>query len=1189
MCKSLRFFFASLLIVSACAFSALAQSQATAGQITGVVTDANGAAVPNAKVKVVNKGTGLELNATTSDEGLFTIVLVPPGTYSLTAEATGFSPATVDGIAVIVGQVANVSPTMGAAGVTETVLVTADAVQVTRNETDAVINETAIQELPTNGRRFQDFVTLTPTAQVDPSRGQISLAGQKGINGNVSIDGADYNQPFFGGIRGGERSNLAFTVPQEAIREFQVVATGYSAEFGRSTGGIVNAVTKSGDNSVRGSAFFLARPGRLARGNEFTQALADQRLTALGVKPTLAATQYQFGGSIGGPIVKDKAFYFGAYEQQRFRAPRQILFASPTGFVPSWVTLTAAQQAVLNFYNAEQVSYIQTNDAYAGLGRFDWNANNNHRFNARFSASSNTALNAASRGETAIDPTTNQALSSNGTEKNSTRIFVAQLISNFGSTTVNEMRFQFAREKRPRLSNSTVPNFVTSIGVYGAAGASTSSFLPNEEHDDRYQITDAVTWISGNHNIKFGGEWSHIKAAQTFGFNQFGRWNMSIGAACPTTQPAPASIIGSCTMAETLLKLSNVQTAPGAIPNYVNNSQAILGRFDTTSASLFQQIGNRIASLTEQQLAFFGQDNWRVTQRLTLNFGLRAEAQYNPTPDTSNTTVVNVLRNTVFPLRQRGFDVSDIPDSGWQWAPRAGFAWDPKGEGKTVIRGYGGIYYATTPLILMAAPINNFRTPPGDVSVSLPIGTFPTQQAAFNTFLGTAAAANYIAITGCNPAAAAGTDARNRCTPNTLYRQFAILGINLNNSPLSALPQLTPDQISTISAAVGFTPNPFNGAQVIGMAEDFKNPMSVQFGGGVEHQVSRRLVLGLNFDYVHTTRNQRNVELNLPAPLTGQAYVDFLQANNTAANFTTMQNNGLIATILATGRSYIATSTPGGFSGTCSATVTTNCFPSGVTTTRQRPTFGQAVNLGSIQARTSIGKALYRALTFRAKWSSKRMQLNTYYTFSRLLSDDDNERDSGGVSYDNPYDFRGEYYTSRINRESNFMAQPIFFLPYDFEVSSAIRLRSGLPFNPAVGADLNGDGQSNERPLQVPGVEYPRNYFVNRGIYDVDLRVQKSFRFGERNRLTFTSEFFNIINRPNLLVGTSAAPGTNTTFGSGGQFCVTASQLCGLSSGPAFNPVFLKTHDPANGTILINNVNPGSQVFQMQLGVKFQF
>lgn len=1180
MYKSLRFFFASLLIVAAFAFSAMAQSQASSGQITGVVTDANGAAVPNATVKVVNKDTGLAREATTSDDGLYTIVLLPPGTYTVTAEATGFAIATIDDVQVIVGQTANVAPTLGTGQVQATVLVTAEAIQVTRNETDAVLNEVAIQTLPTNGRRFQDFVTLTPTAQVDPSRGQISLAGQKGVNGNVSVDGADYNQPFFGGIRGGERSNLAFTIPQEAIREFQVVATGYSAEFGRSTGGIVNAVTKSGDNSLRGSAFLLARPAGLARGNEFTDALADQRLTALGVEPTLAADQYQFGGSIGGPIKKDKMFFFGAYEQQRFRADRQVLFASPTGFPPSFITLTAAQIAVQNFYNAEQVAYIQTNDAYAGLGRFDWNVNDSHRFNARFSASKNNALNAASRGETAIDPTTNQSLSSNGTEQNTTRILVGQLISNFGSTVVNEMRFQYAYETRPRLSNSEVPNFVTSIGVYGAAGSSTSSFLPNEEHDTRYQVTDAVTYIKGNHNFKFGGEYSKINAAQTFGFNQFGRINMSLGAACASAT--------SCTMADTLLRLSNVPIAPASLPSYTSNANAFLGRFDSTNATLLQQIGNRIAALSEQQLAFFGQDSWRVTQRLTLNFGLRAEAQYNPTPDASNTTIVNVVRNTVFPFRGSSFDPTQIQDSGWQFGPRVGFAWDPKGEGKTVIRGYGGVYYATTPLILMAAPINNFRNPPGDVSVQLPFAIATVNQTAFNTFLGTAAGANYIGITGCNPAAATGTDARNRCTPNTVYRQFAILGINLNNSTLNNLPRLTPEQISSIASAVGFTPNPFNGAQVIGMAEDFKNPRSVQLGGAFEHQVSRRLILGVNVDYVHTTRNQRNVELNLPAPLTGDQYVAYLTANNTAANVAAWSvPGGIFDQIRSTGRSFIATSTPGGF---VTAAGTAFTFPTGSVTTRQRPTLAQqGFNLGSIQVRSSIGRSLYRALTFRAKWSSKRMQLNAYYTYSRLMSDDDNERDSGGVSYNNPYDFRGEYYKSRLNRENQFMANPIFFLPYDFEISSAIRLRSGLPFNPAVGADLNGDGQSNERPLLAPGVEYPRNYFTNRGLYDVDLRVQKSFKFGENRRLILSSEFFNIFNRPNLLVGTSAAPGTNTTFGSGGQYCVSTFQTCGLSGGPAFNPVFLKTHDPATGQILINNVNPGSAPFQMQLGVRFQF
>ena len=479
MCKSLRHCLVALLIVAFCAVGAIAQSQASTGQISGLVTDSNNAAVANTTVKATNKDTGLVREATASGDGLYTIVLLPPGKYTVVAESSGFSTGTIDDVIVVVGQTNNVNFTLGAGGVQATVLVTAEAIQVTRNESDAVINETAINTLPTNGRRFQDFVTLTPTAQVDPSRGQISLAGQKGINGSVNIDGVDYNQPFFGGIRGGERSNLAFTVPQESIKEFQVVATGYSAEFGRSTGGIVNAVTKSGDNSLRGSAFYLYRPSGLAKGNEFTQALSDQKLTALGINPTLAATQHQFGGSICGPIKKDKLFFFGAYEQQRFRAPRQIIFSFPTAFPPAFITLSAAQQSVQAFLQAEQVSYIQTNDAYAGLGRIDWEINNANRFNMRVSASKNNALNAASRGETAIDPTTNSALSSNGTEQNTTRIAVGQLVSTLSSRAVNELRFQYAYETRPRLSNSVVPNWVTSFGSYGAAGASTSSFLPN--------------------------------------------------------------------------------------------------------------------------------------------------------------------------------------------------------------------------------------------------------------------------------------------------------------------------------------------------------------------------------------------------------------------------------------------------------------------------------------------------------------------------------------------------------------------------------------------------------------------------------------------------------------------------------------------------------------------------------------
>lgn len=1163
---------------------AAAQSQASSGQITGDVTDPNGAAVPNASVTVTNKETGLTRTATTSDDGLYTIVLLPPGTYTVSAQASNFAEAKVENVVVNVGRVVDVKIALGVTAVSETVLVTADtALQVTRNESDAVVNETAIKELPINGRRFQDFVTLTPTAQIDPSRGQISLAGQKGINSNINIDGLDYNQPFFGGIRGGERSNLAFTIPQEAIKEFQVVATGYSAEFGRSTGGIVNAVTKSGDNSVRGSAFWLFRPSRLARGNEFTQALVDQKLAAQGINPTLAPTQHQFGGSIGGPIKKDKLFYFGAYEQQRFRAPRQIVFNIPTGFPPSFLTLNQAQLDVYNFYTAQQTSYTQTNDAKAGLARVDWNISPKNNFNFRFSASTNNALNAAARGETSVDPTTNLALTSNGTEQNTTRLGVGQLVSTFGSSTVNELRGQIARETRPRLSNSEIPNLVNSFANIGAAGSSTSSFLPNEEHDTRYQLADALTYIKGNHNFKFGGEYSNIKAAQTFGFNQFGRYNFSIGAACVSAT--------NCTMADTLQRLSNV-----VVPQVGTGStatQAILGRFDDTRANYNIQIGNRLADLPSQELAFFGQDSWRATPKLTINYGLRAEQQYNPEPDASNTAVVNALKNTIFPVRGTGYDPTTVPDSGWEFGPRVGFAYDPGGQGKTVIRGYSGVYYARTPLILLAAPINNFRNPPGDVSAFLPFSTSSASgfsQTAFNTFLGTPAGAQYISITGCNPTAATGTDARNRCTPNTLYRQFAIAGINLNTFPLNGLPVLSSGQLSTISAGLGLNPSPFAGAQVTGMAEDFKNPRSVQHGFGVEQQVARGLVLGVNFDYVHTTRNQRNRDINIPGPLSAQQYVDFLRANNTAANVATMAAaGGIFDQILASGRTYIAIATPGGFINP--ATGGTLSFPTGAISTRPRPTLapGAAGLLGSVQVRESTAQSLYRGLTFRARFVRKRVQLNAYYTFSRLLSDDDNERDSGGVAYANPYNLHGEYYRSRLDRESQFMANPIFFLPYGFEVSGAFRLQSGQPFNAAVGADLNGDTVNNDRPLQVPGIEYPRNFWTNRGIYNADMRVQKNFNFTERQRLSFSAEFFNVLNRPNILVGTSAAPGTNTTFGSGGQLCLAASQICGLSGGPAFNPNFLQIHDAANGTLLINNVNPGSQVFQMQLGVRYQF
>lgn len=1152
MSKNLTANFVRALALAICLLAGIgqvfAQSQASTGQVTGVVTDPNGALVPNATVTITNKGTNQTQTATTSDEGIYRFVLLQPGDYTVKAVSQGFAEQTLD-VTVQVGRTIDANFTLGAAGTQAVVEVTAESVQTTASQSDAVINETQISNLPINGRRFQDFVTLTPTAQVDPQRGQISLSGQRGINTNINVDGVDYNQPFFGGIRGGERSNLAFTIPQESIREFQVVASGYSAEFGRSSGGIVNAVTKSGDNNFRGSAFYLLRPSRLARGNKYTDALQEQRLTAAGVDATLAPTQHQFGGSVGGPIIKNKLFFFGAYEQQRFRAPRQIVFGIPSTFTAA----NPAQQAVLDFYRNAQTGYTLTNDAYAVLGRIDWNVNDNNRFNVRYNFSRNNAQNAVSRGETSLDPTTTQALSTNGTEKNRNNIAVAQLISNFSANTVNELRLQFAREDRPRLSNSQIPQVLTSFATVGA-----TNFLPTTQYDTRYQVADSLTHIAGNHTFKFGGEYSRIFASQVFGFGQFGEYQLSLGSS-------------NQNILDTLTRLSNTPGVAG-----------ILGRFDDNRARYLRQIGNLQAQIKVHELSFFAQDSWRVTPKFTLNYGIRAEQQYNPDPEATNTQLVNVVKNTNFPIRNSGFDPTQIPDSGWQIGPRVGFAFDPDGDGKTVFRGFTGLYYARTPLLIFADSINNYRATPGNVRTTLPFTGF--SQTAFNQFLGSTAGQAYRQITGCDPTI---NPLPATCVPNTVYRQFAILGINLNSSPLNNLPIISPEQISTIASAVGLNPNPFVNAQVTGHAENFKNPRSFQFGFAVERELARNLFFGMDYSFVKTDRLQRNRDLNLPTPLTASQYVEFLRTNpvNSANNFALynqMVSSGIIDQILQSQRQYIAVVSPAGFINPI--TGATINFPTGSVSTRPRPTQAQTgFALGAVQVRESTAKSLYQGLTFRIRFVRKWTQLNAYYTLSRSESDDDNERDSGGVAFADPYNLEGEYGPSRLDRTHQFVANPVFFLPYGFEVSSAIRLRSGTPINTTVGADLNGDTVNNDRPIVVPGITLNRNYYRNRPIYDVDLRVQKGFNFDERKRLIFSAEFFNVFNFANILF-----PNPNTASSSGfiAQYCTTPSQLCGLNG--ITNSSFLQIRN-SSGQILVNNTNPGSQVFQIQLGARFQF
>lgn len=1103
-------------LLSMLIFAGASFGQAGTGGITGVVSDTNGAVVKGATVTLTNKGTNETKSATTNDDGIYSFVLLKPGNYAVKTAAASFGEVTLD-VEVQVGRTTDANVTLGAGNVSAVVEVKADGIQTTSNNFDAVQNEEAIQNLPINGRRFQDFATLTPNAQVGlggDTRNQISLSGQRGINSNVNVDGVDYNQPFFGGIRGGERSASAPTLPQESVREFQVVAAGYSAEFGRSSGGIVNAVTKSGTNDVRGTLFYLFRPAKLARAHDFAKELSFQRLNALGITATLAPTQHQFGGSIGGPIVKDKLFYFGSYEQQKFKAPRFVLFNSLVGVATPAIT---SQADTLNFYRALEVPYEQTNDAIALLGKVDWNFTDSNRFTLRYNHARNKALNGVATGENALDPTTNNSLTTNGTEENRSNIFIANLTSSFTSNLSNEFRAQFAREERPRTPNAIVANINTTNGIYG-----TRNFLPTTQFDRRIQFGNNITYVKGSHIAKFGGEYSNILADQKFGFNQTGVYSFAglttnFNSTVASGPNAGAnSVIGTPGILQALgsaryLYVANAAATTGTVP--------FLGRFDTTTARLTQQVGNLLAAFTIKELSFFGTDSWRIRPNFTLTYGLRYERQYNPSAETNNTTVLNLVKATTFPLLGKAIDPAVIPDSQHEWGPRLGFAWDPRNDGKTVIRAYAGRYFARTPGLVFAGPFNNFRNPAGDLSVTL--GSPAFNATGFNQAAFDAANPTYVGIVG-------GTG----FTPNTVYRQLAIVGINLNTIPLTGLPTLTPAQLTTITNAIlAATTNPpanlgiFQGANFTGMTSDFKNPQSFQFGGGAEHEMWKDIVLGLDFSYVNTVYLQRNRDVNLP----GQTGVD-----------------------AATGR----------------------------------PIFNRAsrplLSLGTIQIRDSSARSLYRSLTFRMNVSKKWGRVNAFYTLARSTSDDDNERDAGGVLYSNPYNLTGEYYNSRIDRRHQFVANPLFYLPYGVELTSAIRLRSGQPVNTLVGSDVNQDGNTTERPYIVPGVELPRNYYTNRALFDVDVRAQKGFKFGETRRLVLSAEFFNVFNRSNVQFAGSAT--TN--------FCANTASNCGLTGIGNIN--FLNTIQQTTtatnfGRLNIAGLNPGSQVFQMQLGARLQF
>ena len=645
-------------------YPATAQTQASTGQVSGRAVDSSGGAVRGVTVTVSGTETGVRRSVVTDDRGLYVIPLLPAGSYELLAALPGFQAVKRTSLSVTIGAAITVDLPMLVDGVSETVAVTTGTplVEVTAPIHSTTFDAMVIEKLPTNGRRFQDLIVLTPRAQVDIQRGQISLSGQRGINSNISVDGTDYNEPFFGGIRGGSRSNFAPTIPQEAVREFQVIASGFSPEFGRSTGGIVNVVTRTGTNRPSGSAFYINRHSKLASVNAF-----DQRA---------APTQQQWGASFGAPIRRDRAFLFAACEQQEINIPRAVLFDAIRDFTP-----TADSREAFEYFKSLEEPFIQTNDAVTCLGRVDWQLTA-ARFNVRYSGSANVGLNAVSPGNNSF-PTTPSSLSFSGTEKDRTDTVVGQFVDASRSNLLFEVRGQYSREERPREANAIATRVQTTVGRFG-----TASFLGQTNTLDwRAQAAGSVTAIAGGHTIKAGAEFNHVLIDNVGGLNQTGAF----------------TVAGS-----------NVRTILETL-----SAGPTRNRFDSPAVTYTRQIGNLRQEMVTNEIAVFAQDSWRATPRLTVTYGLRWEGQWNPSPEADNAALIDAISGFTFPSGRQVVPTV-VPDVLGQVAPRAGFAWNPRNDATLVVRGHAGVYYARSPTLIFAGPLGAVRDPPAELSVQLP-------------------------------------------------------------------------------------------------------------------------------------------------------------------------------------------------------------------------------------------------------------------------------------------------------------------------------------------------------------------------------------------------------------------------------------------------------------------------------------
>jgi hypothetical protein len=695
-----------LLVTLMFASAAFAQTQITTGTIQGTVLDANGAAVPGASVEVKNVDTNFARTTTSDDDGRFVAPQLPPGRYTVTVSKTGFATLLVEKADLTVGQAMNLPLSMKVSSVQETVTITAmPTVDTVKTESSTTLNETTVNTTPILGRKFEDLLTLTPGVSVvqGPDGDEITFAGQRGVFNNVSLDGGDYNNGFFGEQLGGQRAAIDITL--EAVKEFQVVATGASAEFGRTAGGVINVITKSGTNAVHGSLFHFQRLEALTAHTSDGKPLKDFR-------------REQFGGTIGGPISKDKSFFFFALEGIRENLTRANL-SDPIGTTPCPVAAPTiiANEALING-NADcqrlaLINFIKTTRSqdeglpiqhpirnYALLGKLDFNLNSSHQlgisYNFDYSKNTNQTFDVATYG--------NSANGIEGPSKIHNLNF--NLFSTVSPTKLNEAHFSYSRELRPRSAITSSVPADTGVG-FAPSFRFGNPFFMQPAVDEllwRTHAKDNFSIISGSHNIKVGGEWIHTLNDQTFRGFFTGRYLFdSASGFLRYASPAAPGGFGPNTLYCTLAGVRSFATGACPLGTTFAGGPLLLYLQNGISTGLPGVPAPGKSTAKNNDYGLFVQDKWQVRPNFTLSYGLRWEAQIFPQVlvPPSQTAYGSLLSNPNFPSD------GTLHSPKKEFQPRVGFAWDLSKKGKSVVRASYGIFYGRQNMLSQVGSITD--------------------------------------------------------------------------------------------------------------------------------------------------------------------------------------------------------------------------------------------------------------------------------------------------------------------------------------------------------------------------------------------------------------------------------------------------------------------------------------------------